>query len=73
MSSTSHKEFKFFKVALFLDLSSCILTIKGQYFAKVCFVRENIEIWQFLFFNVDYNNKFLKFQDFFRIVRKENI
>jgi hypothetical protein len=44
MSSTSHKEFNFFKDASFLELFTCILTIKGQYLAKTYFVGESIKI-----------------------------
>jgi len=44
MGSTSHKEFKYFKVASLLELFACILTIKGQYCTKTCFVGENLKI-----------------------------
>jgi hypothetical protein len=40
MGSTSHKEFKYFKVASLLELFACILTIKGQYCTKTYFVEK---------------------------------
>jgi len=42
MNSTSHTEFKFFRATSLLELSTCILIIKGWYFAKTCFVKESI-------------------------------
>jgi hypothetical protein len=44
MSSTSHKKFKFFKNISLLELSTCILTIKGRYSAKTYFVGKSIDI-----------------------------
>jgi hypothetical protein len=43
MSSTLHNAFRYFKTASFFELSTCILTIKGQYYAYTHFVRQSIE------------------------------
>jgi hypothetical protein len=42
MTSTSHKEFKFFPAPSLLALFTCILTIKKQYFEYICLTRDNI-------------------------------
>jgi hypothetical protein len=44
MRSTSHKELKFFINASLLELPTCIMTIKNQYYAKTYFAGESIEI-----------------------------
>lgn len=59
----------FIKTTLFLELLTCILTIKGLYFAYTHFAREKIEIIQhvltffkqFVALGIDQINKFVKF------------
>lgn len=44
MTSTSHKEFKYFSAPSLLAFYTCILTTKRQYFEYTCLTRDSMEI-----------------------------
>jgi hypothetical protein len=44
MNSMSHISFKFFKATSLFALSTCIFTIKRQYFVYIRYVRNSTEI-----------------------------